>query len=561
MKHKAISYLRYSSKGQARGDSERRQEESFTRWLLQNADKYIAYEPFRDLGKSGFSGGHLASGGSLGRLLQQAKDGLFEEGDLLVVEAIDRLTRLEPLDAIDLFKDILKTGLSILTLEDNQIYSTESVNSGGIALINLVIKSQASHEYSKRLGARIKSAHEKKRANAEVGEANKVVGAAWLKNGKLFEPIANLVRHAINMYLNGYGTRAIAIEITSKIKDCDAEVQRKYKKPISARTIKRWLDNPALIGNWKSKYKLIEGCFEPLIDYSTWMKVQNQLEFRKANKIVAGTVKHYKISGLVRCHHCGSPFTVRVQKPRPSKAAPFGSVEYESKLPIRYLNCSKYLKSGGCENNSTWPYQALDYIYERTINECLFQIAMELPISKEYENKINDLTESISRGEEKLIRVRRLYIDFGDEKSEIEFLQLQNEIKNFREQREVLILSNNKSRRNDGGEFLTDVDSVITCEPWEIADEVGRRKILKDADYSIIIDGKNAECWYSDVRWKLIKRNQNSRTYTLEEIQESDQSENKFIAIDDEGHIMATANNLRDLSNLLDGETDQVKQH
>jgi DNA invertase Pin-like site-specific DNA recombinase len=555
MKHRAISYLRYSSKGQAIGDSERRQEESFNRWLLQNSDKYIAYEPFRDLGRSGYSGGHLASGGSLGRLLQQAKEGVFGKGDLLVVEAIDRLSRLEPLEAIELYQEILKTGLTILTLEDNQNYSTELLNSGGFALLTLVIKSQASHEYSKRLGSRIKSAHDKKRISAENGEAIKVVSASWLKDGKIYEPIAVLVRKAIDMYLNGYGTRAIAMEITSMARNSDLSVQRKYKKPIDARTIRRWLDNPALIGNWKSKYKLISGCFEPLIDFSTWMRIQEQLEFRKTNKISAGSVKHYKLSGLVVCHQCGSPLTVRVQKPRPTREAPIGSAAYKLRKSIQYLNCSRYLKSGACENNTTWPYQVLEYIYEQTINECLFQMSMGLQVSKGFELKINELTENIAKCEEKFLRAKKLFIDYGEDRAEVDFLQLKNELESLKIERDAMLLGINQIRQNNGEEFANDGHDSIRCEPWEAADDIGKRKILKEAGYSIVVANKNAECWYSNKVWNIIKRNQNSRTYTLEEKIESEENSMRFVAINDEGREVAHASSLAELSQLLDTET------
>lgn len=554
MQYQAISYLRYSSKGQARGDSERRQEESFNRWLLQHADKYTPYEPFKDLGRSGYNGGHLARGGSLGRLLQQAKEGYFGKGDLLVVEAIDRLSRLEPLEAIELYQEILKTGLSILTLEDNQVYSTESLNSGGFALLTLVIKSQASHEYSKRLGARIKSAHEKKRNNAENGDVKKVVSASWLKNGKIYEPIAVLVKEAIDMYLNGYGTRAIAIKVTSLIKDNDSVVNGRYKKSIDARTVRRWLDNPALIGNWKSKEKLIEGCFEPLIDYSTWMKIQGQLYLRKTNKISSGSVTHYKLAGLIVCHHCGSPFTVRVQKPRPTKDAPIDSTAYKLKESIKYLNCSRYLKSGACENNSTWSYQALEFIYEQTINECLFQITMGLPISKEFEKRVNNLSELMAKSEEKLLRAKKLFIDYGDSKVEVDYIRLNKELESLQVERDALLLSGNQNRKNDGSEFIYDNNNAVRCEPWEMADEVGKRKLLKDSKYFIVLDRKTAQCSYSNVIWKLIKRNQKSRTYTVEEITEGNEAISKFIAINDKGREVATADSLQELSQLLDGK-------
>jgi DNA invertase Pin-like site-specific DNA recombinase len=552
MKYQAISYLRYSSKGQARGDSERRQEESFNQWLHHNSDKYVPYEPFRDLGKSGYSGGHLAKDGSLGKLLQQAKEGIFVTGDLLVVEAVDRLTRLEPLEALELFKQILSTGLSILTLEDNQTYTIESLNSNSFSLITLVIKSQASHEYSKRLGARVKSAHERKRINAEAGESSKVVSAPWLKNGKIHNPIALLALKAIEMYLEGYGTRAIAIEITKQIKESEDSVKARYKKPIDARTIRRWLENPALIGNWKTKYKLIESCFEPLISYSDWIKIQDQLEFRKSNKVDAGSVTHYKLSGLIICHSCRSPFTVRVQKPKPTKAAPIGSDAYKSKSQIKYLNCSRYLKSGSCSNNSTWPYQALEYIYEQTINDCLFQIAMGLPASRELEAQINDISESMARIQEKLVRARKLFIEYGDSSAEADYVKLNNELTHLGEQLSALMTKSRFTKLNDGSEFNGESYEILNCEPWEKSNEIGKRKLLKEAEYSITINEKDAECWYASKNWTLLKRNQKSRTYTVKE-SENDGTSTNYLAINDSATVIAKAESIHQLSLLLDG--------
>lgn len=552
MQHQAISYLRYSSKGQARGDSERRQEESFNRWLHQNSDKYVPYESFRDLGKSGYSGGHLAKDGSLGKLLLQAKEGIFGEGDLLVVEAVDRLTRLEPLEALELFKQILNTGLSILTLEDNQTYTIESLNSNSFSLLTLVIKSQASHEYSKRLGARVKSAHERKRINAEAGDLSKVVSAPWIKNGKIYSPIANLVLKAVEMYLAGYGTRAIAIEVTKEIKKSDDSVKARYKKPIDARTVRRWLDNQALIGNWKTKYKLIEGCFEQLINYADWIKIQEQLKFRRLNKVVAGSVTHYKLSGLVICHHCGSPFTVRVQKPKPTKAAPAGSNAYTAKSLIKYLNCSKYLKSGSCNNNTTWPYQVIEYIYEETINECLFQITMGLPASRELEAQMNEVSESIAKKQEKIVRAGKLFIEYGDSNAKDEYSILNNEIIYLNEKLSALMTKSKFTKQNDGSEFSSDSHDSFYCEPWEKSDEIGKRKLLKDAQYSIVVNESNAECWFAAKKWSLVKRNQKTRTYTLKEI-ENDGTSMKYLAIDDSAKVVVEAETIQQLSRLLDG--------
>jgi len=558
MKHQAISYLRYSSKGQASGDSERRQEDSFNQWLSRNLDNYRLYEPFRDFAKSGYTGRHIRGDGSLGRLIQQAEDGFFGEGDVLVVEAIDRLSRLEPLAALDLFQKLVATGLSIITLEDGQTYTSESLNSNGLALMMLVYKIQAAHEYSKRLGLRIRAVHEKKRTEVEKGKTEKIVSAAWLKDGKLYEPVAVLVRTAVAMYLDGYGTRAIAIKINSLIDASEISVKERYKKLVNPTTIRRWLSNPALIGDWQSKEGLIKSCFEPLIKHNEWIKIQNELQARKDKKIKAGTVNHYKLSSLIICGCCGSPFTVRVQKPKPTLAAPLGSKAYAEKPAIRYLNCGKYLKSGSCSNNVTWPYQVLEFIYEQTINECLYQIAMGIPVSKKAEAEINSIMEEIAKAEIENRRMYDLYISFGDDKVKLQYGESLERLKNLKDKKDALVIIQNSTRINNGEEFGDGYKSEpIKCPPWENSDAIGRRKLLKDAGYEILINSKEATCWYGSKRWNLIKRNQLSCTYTVHEISSEDGLDelSEYVAVNQDGKAIARAESLSSLALMLDGKS------
>jgi len=554
MKNLAISYLRYSSKGQATGDSERRQEELFDKWLAANSNTYEPYHPYRDLGKSGYTGKHLHSEGSLGKLLKQTEEGVFKKGDVLVVEAIDRLSRQVPMAALDLFSRIVGAGLAIITLEDGQRYDYDQLNNNPISLQILIAKIQSAHEYSKRLGDRIRAAHSKKRFDASKGNLKKIVSAPWLKDGEIYEPVAELVRHAVRMYLDGYGTRAIAITLTDLVKSSEESVKKRYKKPIDPRTIKRWFVNPALIGHWKSKGGLIENCFKPLIEYTVWIKIQDELKRRAKNIVSAGAFTNYKISGLILCEHCGSPFMVRVQKPKPTKLAPLGSDAYRSRPSIRYLNCSRYLKSGGCDNNTTWPYQVLEYVYESTINECLFQLAMGLPASKAAEKEINKTKEDIAELELKADRYRELFGEFNDLKSKQSLGLVLASLEKLNNKLDVLLSSENKEKKNLGQEFIGEEYSSLKYPPWDNADAVGQKHILKEAGYTIKLDGKLAFCSYGRLDWELVRRNQSSRTYTLKEVSRinSRKGSEKYLAINEFGKVVAESEILLELSELLD---------
>jgi len=142
----AISYKRFSTAKQAQGDSRRRQtamaEEYCRRHKIRLVDTYL------DAGLSGFRGEHLGDNGALRALLDQAKSGKFKPGTLLIVESLDRLSRLEMTTALRLFLDILDAGLVLVTLIDGeQIFTKERVDGDPTALMfAIMILSRANNQ-------------------------------------------------------------------------------------------------------------------------------------------------------------------------------------------------------------------------------------------------------------------------------------------------------------------------------------------------------------------------------------------------------------------------------
>ncbi|MDZ8759649.1 recombinase family protein [Escherichia coli] len=89
---RVISYIRFSSEKQAKGDSLRRQSKMVTDWLKAHPEYYLDQDlSFRDLGVSGFTGKHLKGG--LGDFLTAIEKGLVKAGDTLLIESLDRLSR------------------------------------------------------------------------------------------------------------------------------------------------------------------------------------------------------------------------------------------------------------------------------------------------------------------------------------------------------------------------------------------------------------------------------------------------------------------------------------
>src|SRR5688572_26822263 len=99
---RAYSYIRFSRPEQLRGDSLRRQLELSETWCRKNKVFLDDTLKLRDLGVSAHRGQN-ATTGKLGAFLEAIKDGIVKPGSILLVESLDRLSRNQILDALNLF--------------------------------------------------------------------------------------------------------------------------------------------------------------------------------------------------------------------------------------------------------------------------------------------------------------------------------------------------------------------------------------------------------------------------------------------------------------------------
>jgi len=159
---KVYSYIRFSSKAQATGDSLRRQTANTARWATRHGYELDDALTYRDLGVSAFDRTNLRSG-ALGLFLRSAQEGKIERGSILAIEALDRLTRAEPLDAFRLLSDLVSCGISIVTVSDERIYDESSLNGDFASLMLAAALLVRGHEESKRKSERIKDGYSARR--------------------------------------------------------------------------------------------------------------------------------------------------------------------------------------------------------------------------------------------------------------------------------------------------------------------------------------------------------------------------------------------------------------
>jgi DNA invertase Pin-like site-specific DNA recombinase len=179
-----ISYTRFSSPEQAKGDSESRQQKMF-RDFCQRHDLTPLRQVFADRGKSGYKDEHRRHG-KLGQLIAMAKDGRFDPGTVIVIEAWDRLGRLRPDVMVGLVSDLLRTGVAIGICTLNDIFTLADFGSHKWTILATFV--QLAHQESKQKGQRVAEAWQGRRDDTRKGDRSLDCRLpAWLehKGGKV----------------------------------------------------------------------------------------------------------------------------------------------------------------------------------------------------------------------------------------------------------------------------------------------------------------------------------------------------------------------------------------
>src|ERR1700730_14393636 len=86
----AISYIRFSTSEQRKGDSLRRQTEGTERWCEKNGIPLDRELSCHDGGRSAYHGKHRSDKAALGRFLELVKQGRVPQGSYLIIENLDR---------------------------------------------------------------------------------------------------------------------------------------------------------------------------------------------------------------------------------------------------------------------------------------------------------------------------------------------------------------------------------------------------------------------------------------------------------------------------------------
>lgn len=305
----AYSYIRFSRKHQARGDSLRRQTALAEKWCQDNGYTLDEELKITDMGVSGYTGAN-ATEGSLSIFLNAVERGSIQAGSVLLVESLDRLSRQEVSIAATQLFNIVNKGIDVVTLGDNYRY-TKGMDIG--QLFMALGKMITAHEESAKRAQRLQAVWaERKRTGKAMG-----LPPFWLKMNDskgydlLPEKVA-IVQQMFAMYLNGEASRSIARKLTQE----GHPTPRERSVTWSDTMVRKTLKSPAVYGTriLSGTGEEIPNVYPVIVSYEDWLKVQAGFATSKNAGISDKTKDINNIfSSIIKCS-CGASFQYRHHK-------------------------------------------------------------------------------------------------------------------------------------------------------------------------------------------------------------------------------------------------------
>lgn len=369
-------YGRFSSKPQEEGDSRDRQDKAVADWITRNKiPKEQVQKTIFDTGVSGFTGANLRDGGGLAQFIQKIKDRTVSPGDVLLVENLDRLSRLKPTDAQALILRIVKAGIRIAITEGYYEITERNLNSGDGTYWRLMGEIERAHRESKRKQSLRTSAWRTQRELASKGIRTKHRCPSYLEWDEVHQCYKKIPKHSNTVKkLFKLAQKMGAMSIFYYLQD------RPDEHPPFGRSgswnssyIKQILRDRAVLGEHifraqvtdedgyavldETGHKTFSPVGEPIakyyprvIDDKLWYDVQKKLDDRVFNDQGAGDNVPNLFSGLVYCGSCGAKMLIRDARRKNLKRSGDALRVY------KYYRCKAHLESRGkkCANRVSW---------------------------------------------------------------------------------------------------------------------------------------------------------------------------------------------------------------
>ncbi len=370
-------YGRFSSKPQEEGESRARQDKAVADWVSRNKiAQELVQETIFDSGVSGYTGAHLRDGGGLAQFIKQIDDRTVAPGDILLIENLDRLSRLKPTDAQSLILRIVQAGITIAVTDGDYEITERNLNSGDGTYWRLMGEIERAHRESKRKQGFRTSAWRTQRELASKGVRTKHRCPSYLKWDekkqrylpipghaktvkKIFQLAKNRGAMSILYYLQDHADEHPPFGRSGSWNDSYIKQILRDRAVLGELTFRSQLtddDGYAVLDDMGRKIfeeagQAIPDYYPRIISDTLWHQVQSSLNDRVFNDQGAHLENVPNLfSGLIRCGACDGTMLLRDARRRNLKRSGDALRLY------KYYRCKAHIETKGkaCQNRGSW---------------------------------------------------------------------------------------------------------------------------------------------------------------------------------------------------------------
>lgn len=475
----AYSYLRMSSAAQIKGDSLRRQLER-SRTYAQKHGLQLD-ESLRDLGVSAFRGKNHQEG-ALGRFLELVRDGRIASGSILIVESLDRISRQTPLEALEPFLALIRAGIKVVTLADEQCYDRERlVKEPWGLMVSLMIMMRA-HDESQMKSQRCGAIWAQKQQNATSKKVTKRC-PSWLRLSDdrthfiVVPEMANVVRQIFEWTANGMGRFAVTKMLNQN------GVPSLGGPRWNASSIARLLKDPAVAGIYTphtvkggkrtATGERIAGYYPAIVTPDLVSRAHAEMASRAVERSGGRRDGGYNnlFHGLVFCA-CGEPMRMRnagtMRRNKGRRLVCSASVEGIACPHRRYFNLAKF-EERFLRIVADLDFDRLDTSTNKRASEMAIQIAECDMAIADLQRKTKRLAEIIADAEVPqaiLAEIRRTETMIAEEQDRLAQLQRErNQMRIESETDHIAEMSKYTAKmRNQSGDELYRTRAALSAE-------------------------------------------------------------------------------------------------
>ncbi len=430
----AISYVRWSSGRQSDGDSLRRQTESAERFCAAHGltlDRQVL-----DAATSGFTGSNLSLEAGLGRFIADVKAGTIPSDRVLILENLDRLSRINPMEIVTVFIDLLRTGLTLVTLSDGRVHTEAAYKANTMHLMMSLMSMQAAHEYSAKLSMRVRDEWANRTKRARQGRVKVSKVPFWIdQETQELNARQDHARLVFSLSKSGLGQRAVAAALNEQ------GIPSPSGQTWSKSSVQDTLANKAAYGSLVLKGDEVPNYYPPIVTETEWLALQSRSRSRAHNPQAANTANLF--ARLVYCGHCGSIMALSTTKVRGEQ--------------FRYMRCEgRVLKRKDCQAPN-WRYETLEAEFLGRVGFLAIPVDPEAPEV----DRTTELEDAIKALEAKHSNVLAGLADASDSNSRTVILGIAEGISKDMEAKrsELVRIRESVARHNDAASAVADIEA------------------------------------------------------------------------------------------------------